>query len=60
MGTILGLHVMMMVCAVGIFLSIQEGAEEDQLLELWLGESILCYAYLRDLIHAGVALLLLR
>ena len=58
-GTILGIHAMMIVCLVGIFRSIQEGAEEDQLIELRLGEWVLCYAYVGDFIHAGGALLLL-
>ena len=58
-GTILGVHVIMIVCLAGIFRSIQEGAEENQLLELRLGEWTLCYPYLGDLIHAGGVLLLL-
>lgn len=58
-GAILGVHAMIIVCLAGIFRSIQEGAEEDQLLELRLGGWTLCYPYLGDLIHAGGLLLLL-
>lgn len=58
-GVILGVYVILTVCVLGAFDSMQEGAGENQLLELSLGDQTLCYIYLDHFIYTGATLVLL-